>query len=156
MYENYRVLFVDDEPNILNALRRGLAEEEYYCHFAGSGKEALEIIRKDKISVIVSDMRMPEMNGLELLTRVAELSPMTVKVVLSGYTQLPQILVTINQVDIFKFITKPWELDDFITVIRKCLDYYIIQEQNANYKKTLEAKKYFLSEYPEKNQRNDR
>ena len=85
-------------------------------------------------------MRMPEMSGLELLAQVSELSPMTVKVVLSGYTQLPQILVTINQVDIFKFITKPWELDDFILVIRKCLDYYIIREQNANYQKTLEAK----------------
>lgn len=140
MYEDYRVLFVDDEPNILNSLRRGLAEEEYFCHFAGSGKEALDIIKKEKIAVIVTDMRMPEMNGLELLTQVSELSPVTVKVVLSGYTQLPQILVTINQVDIFKFVTKPWELDDFIMVIRKCLDYYIIQEQNANYKKTLEAK----------------
>jgi CheY-like chemotaxis protein len=140
MYEDYRVLFVDDEPNILNSLRRGLAEEEYFCHFAGSGKEALEIIKSEKIAVIVTDMRMPEMNGLELLTQASELSPMTVKVVLSGYTQLPQILVTVNQVDIFKFITKPWELDDFIMVIRKCLDYYILREQNANYQKTLEAK----------------
>lgn len=140
MYENYRVLFVDDEPNILNSLRRGLMDEEYFCQFASSGKDALEMIRKDQIAVIVSDMRMPEMNGLELLTLVAEESPTTVKVVLSGYTQLPQILVTINQVDVFKFITKPWELDDFIQVIRKSLDYYIIQQQNANYKKVLEAK----------------
>lgn len=140
MYKNYRVLFVDDEPNILNSLRRGLDDEEYYCHFAGSGKEALEIIKSNNIAVIVTDMRMPEMNGLELLKLVSELSPATIKVVLSGYTQLQQILVTINQVDIFKFVTKPWELADFIQVVRKSLDYYILQEQNANYKKTLEAK----------------
>lgn len=140
MYENYRVLFVDDEQNILNSLRRGLADEEYFCHFAGSGKEALEIIKNETIAVIVTDMRMPEMNGLELLTEVTKLSPMTVMGVLSGYTQLPQILVTVNQVDIFKFITKPWELKELIMVIRKCLDYYIVREQNANYKMTLEAK----------------
>jgi len=140
MYKNYRVLFVDDEPNILNTLRRGLMEEEYYCHFASSGKEALEIIDKEKIAVIVTDMRMPEMNGLELLNKVSEKSPATVKLVLSGYTQLPQILATINQVDIFKFITKPWESADLIMIIRKSLDFYIIQEENAHYKKALEAK----------------
>ncbi|MEL7656809.1 MAG: response regulator [Bacillota bacterium] len=140
MYENYRVLFVDDEPNILSSLRRGLMDEEYYCFFASSGKEALEIISKEKIAVVVTDMRMPEMNGLELLLHVTEISPMTVKVVLTGYTQLPQILVTINQVDIFKFLTKPWELEEMIQVIKKSLDYYIIQEENANYKKVLEAK----------------
>ena len=140
MYENYRVLFVDDEPNILSSLRRGLMDEEYYCFFAPSGKEALEIIAKEKIAVIVTDMRMPEMNGLELLLRVSEESPMTVKVVLSGYTQLPQILVTINQVDIFKFVTKPWVLAELIQVVRKSLDFYIIQEENSSYKKILEAK----------------
>ena len=140
MYENYRVLFVDDEPNILNTLRRGLVEEEYFCHFASSGKEALEIIDKEKIAVIVTDMRMPEMNGLELLNEVSEKSPATVKLVLSGYTQLPQILATINQVDIFKFITKPWQLSDLIMVIRKSLDFYIIREENAHYKLALEAK----------------
>jgi len=140
MYEKYSVLFVDDEVNILNSLRRGLMDEEYTCYFAISGKEALEIIEKKEIHVIVSDMRMPEMNGLELLKIVAEKSPMMVKLVLSGYTQLPQILVTINQVDIFKFITKPWNLDELMSAINKSLDYYIIQEENENYKKVLENK----------------
>ena len=140
MYENYRVLFVDDEPNVLSSIRRGLMDEEYYCFFASSGKEALEIISKEKIAVIITDMRMPEMNGLELLLRVTEISPMTVKVVLSGYTPLPQILVTINQVDIFKFVTKPWVLGEMIQIIKKSLDYYIILEENADYKKVLEAK----------------
>ena len=67
MYENYRVLFVDDEQNILNSLRRGLADEEFYCHFATSGNQALEIMKQYNIAVIVTDMRMPEMTGLELL-----------------------------------------------------------------------------------------
>jgi len=140
MYENYRVLFVDDEVNILNTLRRGLMDEEYYCLFANSAAEALELFESNKIDVIVSDIRMPEMSGLELLKIIAEKSPLTVKIVLSGYTQLPQVLSTINQVDIFKFITKPWSLEDLVMVVRKALDFYIVQEENANYKKALEAK----------------
>ena len=140
MYEDYCVLFVDDEPNILNTIRRSLMDEEYLCSFAGSGKEALELIRLRQIAVIVTDMRMPEMTGLDLLTKVDEVSPETVKIVLSGYTQLPQVLVTINKVDIFKFITKPWDTDDFIVAIRKALDFYIIRDENAKYKKVLEAK----------------
>lgn len=140
MYEKYSVLFVDDEENILSSIRRGLMDVEYTCYFASSGKEALEIIKKQDIHVIVTDMRMPIMNGLELLKIVEEISPLTVKLVLSGYTQLPQILVTINQVDIFKFITKPWNLDELIGIVDKSIDYYILHEENAKYKKILETK----------------
>lgn len=140
MYENYSVLFVDDEVHILNSLRRGLIEEEYTRFFANSGKEALKIMENKEIHLIVTDMRMPEMTGLDLLKIVDEKWPNTVKVILSGYTQLPQILVTINQVDIFKFVTKPWTLEDLDAVIKKSLDYYILQEENRNYQKVLEKK----------------
>jgi DNA-binding NtrC family response regulator len=72
------VLFVDDEVNILNSLRRGLIDVDYKCFFASSGKEALEIMKENLISVIVTDMRMPEMDGLTLLKEVKEKYPMTV------------------------------------------------------------------------------
>lgn len=139
MYEKYSVIFVDDEINILNAIRREMFEENFKMFFANSGKEALEIIDNNDISVIVSDMRMPEMNGLELLKIVEEKSSMIVKMVLTGYTQIPQILATVNQVDIQKFIPKPWIAEEFIVMIHKALDLYIIKEENLNYKKTLEA-----------------
>ncbi len=139
MYENYSVLFVDDEIHILSSLRRGLIDEEFTCYFAESGKAALELMEKKPVHVIVTDMRMPEMTGLVLLKHVTDQWPKTVKIVLSGYTQLQQIVTTINQVDIFKFITKPWDLDDFIAIVHKALDYYILQEENERNKKTLEA-----------------
>lgn len=139
MYEKYSVLFVDDEASILNSIRRGMIDEEFNCVFANSGKEALSILEEKKISVVVTDMRMPEMNGLDLLKIVEQKSPMTVKLVLSGYTQIPLLIATINQVDIFKFVAKPWELDDLISMVQKALDYYIIKEENANYKKILET-----------------
>lgn len=141
VYEKYSVLFVDDEVNILSSLKRGLMDEEFTCYFASSGKEALEILEETKISVIVSDMRMPEMDGLRLLNEVEKKYPRIIKMILSGYTQLPQILTTINQVDIFKFITKPWKLEEeFIVAIHKALDYFILQKENDEIKIALQNK----------------
>ncbi len=141
MYENYRVLFVDDEMNILSAIKRGLIDEEYTCHFATSGADALKIMEDKKIAVIVSDMRMPGMDGLRLLKQVKEKWPKTVRIVLSGYTQLQQILTTINQADIFKFITKPWKLEEeFTLIIHQALDFYKLVEENEESKKALENK----------------
>lgn len=139
MYENYSVLFVDDEINILSSIRRGLLDEEYRCHFAESALRAVEILEQKKVHVIITDMRMPEMNGLDLLKHVEANYPSVIKLVLSGYTQLPQVLATINQVDIFNFITKPWSIDELIVIIRKALDYYILQEENEKYKTLLET-----------------
>lgn len=140
MYENYSVLFVDDEINILSSLRRAMLEEEFTCHFAESAMRAVDILESKKVHVIVTDMRMPEMNGLELLKHVEANYPTVIKLVLSGYTQLPQVLATINQVDIFNFITKPWSIEELIVILHKALDYYMLQEDNAKYKTLLETK----------------
>lgn len=120
-----RILFVDDELMILNSLRRGLRDEPYECFFASSGYEALKILDEHDISVLVTDMKMPGMSGLDLLKAVKYTYPDLVKLVLSGYTQLPQVLVTINQGDIFKFITKPWDLDEELkSIIQEAVTYY--------------------------------
>jgi response regulator RpfG family c-di-GMP phosphodiesterase len=86
-------------------------------------------------------MRMPEMDGLTLLKEVKGKYPMTVRIVLSGYTQLQQILATINQVDIFKFITKPWKLEEeFKVVIDRALEYYRLLIEREGLKKSMESK----------------
>lgn len=132
------VLFVDDEENILNSLRRGLIDEEYDCIFASSGLQALEVLEKEPVSVIVSDMRMPGMDGLTLLKEVKEKYPKTVRIVLSGYAQLQQIIATFNNADLFKFIMKPWKLEEeFKGVIRQALEYHRLQEERDEYKETL-------------------
>ncbi|MCE5286784.1 MAG: response regulator [Pelosinus sp.] len=136
-----RVLFVDDEPHILNALRRGLAFEEYECFFAASAEEALKIMEQQQIAVIVTDMRMPGMDGLALLKIVKEKYPDVVKIVLSGYAQLQQILATINQIDVFKFITKPWKMEEeFKGIIQQAIDYYVILVERKALKEELERK----------------
>lgn len=119
-YSKHTVLIVDDEVEILKSLNRGLHSESYKRIFASSGAQALELFaRENQISVIITDMRMPGMNGLDLLKSISEISPHTVKIVLTGYTQLPQILATINHVDVYKILTKPWDLETELKVYIK-------------------------------------
>ncbi|HYD80177.1 MAG TPA: EAL domain-containing protein [Paucimonas sp.] len=109
--EEPTLLLVDDEENILNALRRSLRREGYRILSAGSAREGFEILAQQRVDVIVSDQRMPEMNGTEFLSRVRELHPGTVRMVLSGYTDLESVTDAINRGAIYKFLTKPWEDD---------------------------------------------
>ncbi|MCT4632977.1 MAG: response regulator [Firmicutes bacterium] len=135
------VLFVDDEPNIIKSLKRGLMVEDYDKFFALSGQEALEILEANTISVIVTDMKMPGMNGLDLLKIVREKYPDTVRIVLSGYTHLPQVLVTINNGEIFRFITKPWKMDgDFKKIIWDAIEHYGSSYENIKLKEELTKK----------------
>ncbi|MBP2629555.1 MAG: response regulator receiver protein [Firmicutes bacterium] len=136
-----KVLFVDDESNVLSAIKRAVIEEDYITFFAGSGSEALAIMEKNEISVIVTDMRMPVMDGLTLLKIVKEKYPKTVRVVLSGFTQLSQLLATINQGEIFKFITKPWTSEhDLLPGIKQSIDYYNLQVERDTLKENLAKK----------------
>ena len=124
------VLFVDDEEKVLMSLRRGLLDESYKSLFAKSGEEALEVLEREEVHVIVTDMRMPGMQGLELLKIVKDKYPHIVRVVLSGYTQMTTLLTAINQGEIFKFITKPWKLEqDFKVTIREAIDHYELHNE---------------------------
>ena len=123
--EDKTVLFVDDEAKLLRSLKRGLMDEPYKCLFANSGKEALEIMEQNAIHILITDMRMPEMSGLELLKIAKEKYPDTVRMVLSGYTQITTLLTAINQGEIFRFITKPWKLEEeFKPAIRSAIEHY--------------------------------
>ena len=137
--EKLKVLFVDDEANVLSAIRRAVQEEDYEALFAKSGKEALALLETGNIAVLVTDMRMPEMDGLQLLKLAKEQFPATVRMVLSGYTQLSQVLATVNHADVFSFITKPWD-DDFSRFIYRALEYYQLKKMEANMKETLESR----------------
>ncbi|MHB8474355.1 MAG: EAL domain-containing protein [Gammaproteobacteria bacterium] len=103
------LLLVDDEANVLNALSRALRRSEYRILVALSGEEALDILAREDVHVIMSDQRMPGLSGTELLSKVKEMYPDTVRIVLSGYTDLGAITEAINQGAIYKFLTKPWE-----------------------------------------------
>jgi len=129
--EKRTVLFVDDEENVLAALRRGFLGEPYETLFAASGREALDILAQSPVHVIVTDMRMPQMSGLDLLRTVKKDFPHVIRMVLSGYTQVTTLLTAINQGEVFRFITKPWKLEDeFKPAVREAVQYYDFQNQH--------------------------
>ncbi|MDP1896910.1 MAG: EAL domain-containing protein, partial [Sulfurimicrobium sp.] len=105
------LLLVDDEPNILAALQRLLRHDDYRILTASGPAAGFEILARIPVDVILSDQRMPEMSGSEFLSRVREMYPNTVRMVLSGYADLASIAEAVNRGAIYKFITKPWEDD---------------------------------------------
>ncbi|NMG76918.1 EAL domain-containing protein [Aromatoleum diolicum] len=129
------LLLVDDEPNILSAIRRLLRGEGYRVLTAGSAREALEILAKEPVQVILSDQRMPEMNGTEFLGRVKVLHPSTVRIVLSGYTELESIMQAVNTGALYKFLTKPWDDNALREHLRDAFSYYeaVLRPRSAGF-----------------------
>ena len=107
-----RVLFVDDEPAILNAVKRLFRREPYEIETASDGASGLEVFRRFRPAVVVSDHRMPGMTGVEFLARARAIDPEPVRIVLTGCTDLPAAESAINEGEVWRFITKPWNDED--------------------------------------------
>ncbi len=128
-----KVLFVDDEKEILSSIRRQFRKENFDVVTCNSAKEALIILDKGEIQVIVSDERMPVMSGLELMKKVKQYYPETVRIILSGYTDSETIRDAINMGEIFRFISKPWTYDDVIKTVGEAMDKWTIEKKNKKY-----------------------
>ena len=140
-----KVLFVDDEENVLSAIRRMLFEETYEQFFASDGDEALELIAKTPVHVIISDMRMPKMDGVTFLEKTCEILPDAIRVILSGQADLYSIKEAINRGGIWRFIAKPWNDEDMKCTIRNALDLYAIQHDRKRLLEVLTQKNAELS-----------
>ena len=105
------MLFVDDDERILNGLL-ALFRQEYQVLTAPSGEAALEIVNRGGVHVVVSDQRMPGMTGVELLRKVRDVAPDSLRLLLTGYTDLASLVGSINEGEIFRFVKKPWDNDD--------------------------------------------
>lgn len=134
------LLLVDDEEGVLSSLTRLFRRDGYRIFRANSGKAGLEILAQNPVNVIISDQRMPEMTGTELLSQVKDLYPDTIRIVLSGYTELNSITEAINRGAIYKFLTKPWDDESLRATVREafqCLESkdgqsHVSQEQQEN------------------------
>ena len=132
--EKRTILFVDDDSIVLRSIARGLLDEPYNIFLAKSGEEALEILSQQEVHVLVTDIRMPEMDGTELLKIVTKEYPRIVKMVLSGYTDTTDLTKAIHQEGVFKFIPKPWNLqegEEFRAIIRHAIDHYNLRNEHA-------------------------
>ncbi|WP_044870289.1 EAL domain-containing protein [Pseudomonas sp. LFM046] len=128
------LLLLDDEENILRALTRVLRRDGYQIFTATRAQDAFALLAKHDVQVILSDQRMPEMSGTEFLSRVKDLHPDTVRIVLSGYTDLKSVTDAINQGAIYKFLTKPWDDEQLRAVITQAFLHHSqakTKEENA-------------------------
>ena len=117
------ILLVDDEPEILFSLR-GLLRREFDLHTANSGAEALQVLHAHPVQVIMTDQRMPEMTGVEFLRRARGECPEAIRIVFTGYADIKAVIDAINQGQIYRYLTKPWDPDELVAVLRQACDQY--------------------------------
>lgn len=118
MAEPLRLLCVDDEPHILNSLRRFCRNHGFIMLCAPSGQEALALLERKGVCVILTDFQMPQMNGLDFLRRAGKLYPNIPGIILSGYTDLPVVTAALRDGEIFGFVPKPWDRNQLALLIR--------------------------------------
>lgn len=133
------ILLVDDENNIINALKRTLRFDGYTILTANSGEEGLALLATHEVGIIISDQRMPHMTGVEFLRKVKMLYPKTLRVVLSGYTELESVTSAINEGAICKFLTKPWDDNLLRDNIREAFLHYEMEQENLRLAKELQS-----------------
>lgn len=120
--KQYKLLLVDDETNILRSLTRALQKENYQIFSAGDANTALKMLDNDSYDIIISDNRMPLMDGIDLLKIVKGKYPQTIRVMLSGYSEFDSIVKAINEAEVSKFISKPWDNDELRSLIASLIE----------------------------------
>ena len=119
--EKPAILFVDDEQRVLRSLKV-LFSPMYKVYTTTNGYEALKLLKTENIEVLVSDQRMPEMMGTELLRLAKEASPDTMRLLLTGYSDLTAIVGSINEGEIFRYINKPWNNKEIKETIASAME----------------------------------
>lgn len=142
----WTVLCVDDEPSILSALRRVLRSEGCRILVANSGAEALAVLSSESVDVVVSDMRMPGMDGAELLGRVRAQWPQTARILLTGYADMDATISAINNGQIYRYIHKPWDEHELRLTVRQAAERELLERERLRLHDLTEAQNQELKE----------
>ncbi|MBD2184826.1 SpoIIE family protein phosphatase [Aerosakkonema funiforme] len=127
-----KLMVVDDEPDNLDLLYRTF-RRDFQVYKAESGPSALEVLEKEgEMAVIISDQRMPQMNGTEFLGRTVERFPDTIRILLTGYTDVEDLVEAINSGQVFKYITKPWNPAELKAVVQQASETYRVLKRRTN------------------------
>jgi len=124
------LLMVDDEPSVLSALRRLFRPLGYRIVQATSGADALALLAGEPVELVISDMRMPEMDGAQLLEKVRERDPGIVRILLTGYSDIQSTVAAINRGEIHRYIAKPWDDNDLVLVVSEALSRRSLEAKN--------------------------
>ena len=124
-------MIVDDEPNILNSLKRVLRKmEDWDIETYDNVSEAIKRAQTTTFELVISDYRMPEMDGVEFLNEIRNFQPEAMRIILSGFTELEALLGAINEAEIFRYICKPWDDHDLIATITHALAHREVLVEN--------------------------
>lgn len=126
----YHILLVDDEPNVLSALKRIFRQENYRISTASDGLEALDLLVKEVFQLMISDYLMPGMNGAELLKKAKEIQPEMIRIMLTGQADTGAVMGAINEGAVYKFILKPWNDDDLRVTVALALEQHDLIRRN--------------------------
>lgn len=129
------ILCVDDEPSILSSLRRLFRAHGYQVLAAESGRAGLELLETSSVDLVISDMRMPEMDGVVFLEHVRQRWPHILRLLLTGYADISSIMGAINRGEIYRYIAKPWDDNDIILTVQDAITRAELEKE----KKRLEA-----------------
>jgi len=124
------ILIVDDEPSIIAALRRVLVDGPFEILSAGSGPEGLSILKNRKVKVVISDEKMPGMSGAEFLAGVKEQHPETIRIMLTGHASIESAMKAINNGEIYRFFSKPWNDVELRLTILAGIEKYDLEAEN--------------------------
>lgn len=125
------LLFIDDDPSILSSLRRLFRRQGYRILTGEGGASGLDILRRERVDLVISDMRMPEMDGVEFLERVRVGYPNVIRLLLTGYADIGSTIAAINRGEIYRYITKPWDDNDIVLIVRDALERRRLEGENA-------------------------
>ena len=120
----HKFIFVDDEENVLKSLERLFQNEGYEIYTASSGQEALKLLDEHEFSLILSDYRMPELNGIDFLKLAKEKSPNTIRMILTGFADVDVAISSINEGEVYKFVEKPWNGENLKVQIKRAVEHY--------------------------------
>jgi len=140
------ILIVDDEVGVLNALERLLKLDGYEIRRAQDPFEALEILKQEPVDLIISDHLMPGMKGLELLKQAKEIRPDAIRIILTGHADLALAVKAINEGEVYRFFTKPWDDDALRLDVKLAIDRLMLERENIKLKKELSEKEKALRE----------
>ena len=128
--EKFTLLFVDDEENVLKALKRVFMEENYILLIAGNADQALELIERENIQLVISDFKMPGMHGVDLLREIKKRKPNIIRIMLTGHADVQAVMGAVNEGAVYKFITKPWNDEDLRLSVSLALQQYVLVKEN--------------------------
>ena len=125
-----RVQIVDDEPNVLNSLRRILRSDKWQLECCSDPNEALEALQHDEYAVIISDYKMPGLDGITYLRFARQRQPDAVRMVLTGQNDREAMLRAINQAEIHRFLLKPWDDYELVSAVQSAIALYSAKQEN--------------------------